>query len=142
MVNGNAGDGRASVLRRLIARFVDYLIAWALALILPPVGIVAGLLYLAVADGVQNGQSLGKMAFGLIVLTQEGKPCDLKGSLYRNLPFIMLFMFAAIPVLGWILFIVVGIPLILIELWLINVDDSGERLGDRIAGTHVIEKTS
>ncbi len=130
---------KASVLKRVMARIVDLLVAWALALFLPPVGIMLGLVYLAVADGLQRGQSLGKMVFGLDVIKKDGLPCDLKASLYRNLPFILFFLFAAIPVLGWILLVIVGLPLLIIEVWLVAVDERGERLGDRIADTHVVD---
>ncbi|UCG37876.1 MAG: RDD family protein [bacterium] len=131
---------KAGVLKRIMARLVDILIAWALVLVIPPVGFLAGFLYLAAADGVQKGQSLGKMVFGLEVLTREGTPCDLKSSLYRNLPFVLALVFAAIPLLGWILLLIAGIPILLIELWLVVVDEKGERLGDRIAGTTVVER--
>ena len=131
---------KASVLKRIMARLVDGLVAWALALIIPPVGILAGLIYLAAADGFQKGQSLGKMVFGLEVLTRDGQPCDLKASLYRNIPFVLALLFAAVPLLGWILLVIAGIPILLIELWLVVVDDFGSRLGDRIAGTVVVER--
>ena len=130
---------KASVLKRVLARLVDGLVAWAFALVLPPVGILVGLMYLAVADGVQRGQSLGKMVFGLEVLISDGSPCDLKASIYRNIPFELALLFAAVPFLGWILLIIVGIPILLIELWLIIADHNGSRLGDRIAGTTVVE---
>lgn len=130
---------KASVGKRILARVVDGLVAWALALVLPPLGIIAGLAYLAVADGIQRGQSLGKMVFGLEVLRADGSPCDLKSSVYRNLPFELALIFAAIPVLGWILLILAGIPILLIELWLVVADHEGSRLGDRIAGTTVVE---
>ena len=130
---------KASVLKRILARIVDGLVAWALALVLPPVGILVGLMYLAVADGVQKGQSLGKMVFGLEVISADGSPCDLKESIYRNLPFELALLFAAVPLLGWILLIIAGIPILLIELWLVVADHNGMRLGDRIAGTTVIE---
>jgi uncharacterized RDD family membrane protein YckC len=130
---------KASVLKRILARLVDGLVAWAFALVLPPLGILIGLLYLAVADGVQKGQSLGKMVFGLEVVMPDGSPCDLKASIYRNIPFVLALLFAAIPLLGWILLILAGIPILLIELWLVIADHNGSRLGDRIAGTTVIE---
>jgi len=130
---------KASVIKRVLARLVDGLVAWAFALVLPPVGILVGLMYLAVADGVQRGQSLGKMVFGLEVVTSDGSPCDLKASFYRNIPFELALLFAAVPFLGWILLIIVGIPILLIELWLIIADHNGSRLGDRIAGTTVVE---
>lgn len=130
---------KASVLKRVLARMVDGLVAWALALVLPPVGILVGIMYLAVADGVQKGQSLGKMVFGLEVVTSEGAPCDLKSSIYRNIPFELALLFLAVPLLGWILLVIAGIPILLIELWLVIADHNGSRLGDRIAGTTVIE---
>jgi len=130
---------KASVLKRVLARMVDGLVAWALALVLPPVGILVGLMYLAVADGVQKGQSLGKMVFGLEVVTSDGAPCDLKSSIYRNIPFELALLFLAVPLLGWILLVIAGIPILLIELWLVIADHNGSRLGDRIAGTTVIE---
>lgn len=130
---------KASVLKRILARLVDGLVAWAFALVLPPIGILVGLLYLAVADGVQKGQSLGKMVFGLEVIQPNGSPCDMKSSVYRNIPFELALLFAAVPLLGWILLIIAGIPILLIELWLVILDHNGLRLGDRIAGTTVIE---
>jgi len=130
---------KASVLKRIFARIVDWLIAWVLALIVPPAGIVLGIIYLAVADGLQKGQSLGKMVFGLDVVKQDGSPCDLRSSILRNIPFVLIYLFYALGFFGWILIVIVGLPLLLIELWLICVDDQGERLGDRIADTHVIE---
>jgi uncharacterized RDD family membrane protein YckC len=131
---------RAGALKRIIARLVDLLVAWALTLVLPPVGVMAGILYLAVADGLQKGQSLGKMVFGLEVMSADGLPCDLKSSIYRNIPFWLLLLFAVVPFIGWILLVVAGIPILLVELWLVLVDDKGERLGDRIAGTTVLER--
>lgn len=130
---------KAGISKRLIAKLVDILVAWALSLFLPPLGIILGLVYLALADSFQKGQSLGKMVFGLEVLDSEGSGCDLKSSVYRNLPFVFTFLCAVIPLLGWILLIIVGLPLIGVEIWLMATDEKGERLGDRIAGTHVVE---
>ena len=138
-IEGSPDMKKASVLKRILARLVDGLVAWAFALVLPPLGILVGLLYLAVADGVQKGQSLGKMVFGLEVVTSDGSPCDLKASIYRNIPFELALLFAAVPLLGWILLIIAGISILLIELWLVIADHNGSRLGDRIAGTTVIE---
>jgi len=131
---------KAGTLKRIVARLVDILVAWALTLVVPPVGVFAGILYLAVADGVQKGQSLGKMVFGLEVQSMEGEPCALKASVYRNLPFSLALLFAVVPFIGWILLVLAGIPILLIELWLVIVDDKGERLGDRISGTSVVER--
>ncbi|TNF48608.1 RDD family protein [bacterium] len=133
------GVPKANILKRIVARTVDCLIAWVLALFLPPIGVILGLVYLAVADGLQKGQSLGKMVFGLDVVKQDGSPCDLRSSMLRNIPFVLVYLFYALGFFGWILLVIVGLPLLLIELWLVYVDDQGERMGDRIADTHVIE---
>lgn len=131
---------RASPLKRTFARLVDLLVAWALTLVVPPVGLLGGILYLALADGFQKGQSLGKMVFGLEVILVNGDPCTLKASIYRNIPFSLALLFAAIPFIGWILLVLAIIPILLVELWLVVVDDKGERLGDRISGTRVLER--
>ena len=131
---------RAGPLKRIVARLVDLLVAWALTLVVPPIGVLGGILYLAVADGVQRGQSLGKMAFGLEVVLGSGDPCTLKASAYRNLPFSLALLFAVIPFIGWILLVLAIVPVLLVELWLVIVDDRGERLGDRISGTFVVER--
>ena len=138
-MEGSPEIQKASVIKRIFARLVDGLVAWALALVLPPIGILVGIMYLAVADGVQKGQSLGKMVFGLEVVLPDGSPCDLKSSIYRNIPFELALLFAAIPLLGWILLVIAGIPILLIELWLVILDHNGLRLGDRIADTTVVE---
>ena len=133
------GFHKASVLKRVMARIVDLLIAWVLALFLPPAGVILGMVYLAVADGLQKGQSLGKMVFGLDVVKPDGSPCDLRSSIFRNIPFVLMYLFFALGFFGWILLVIVGMPILLIELWLIYVDNKGERLGDRIADTRVVE---
>ena len=133
------GFHKSSVLKRVMARIVDLLIAWVLALFLPPAGVILGMVYLAVADGLQKGQSLGKMVFGLDVVKPDGSPCDLRSSMFRNIPFVLMYLFFALGFFGWILLVIVGLPILLIELWLIYVDNKGERLGDRIADTRVVE---
>ena len=133
------GGGKPLIGRRILARVVDLLVAWALALFKPPFGIILGLGYLSVADGVQRGQSLGKMVFGLVVRRGDGGFCDVRSSVSRNLPFILVFLFAALGLPGMILLVLAGLPLLLVELWLIVVDENGERLGDRLAETRVTE---
>jgi uncharacterized RDD family membrane protein YckC len=138
-MEGSPEIRKASVIKRIFARLVDGLVAWAFALVLPPIGILVGLVYLAVADGVQKGQSLGKMVFGLEVVLADGSPCDVRSSIYRNIPFELALLFAAVPLLGWILLVIAGVPILLIELWLVILDHNGLRLGDRIADTTVVE---
>ena len=99
---------KTSVLKRVLARLVDGLVAWAFALVLPPIGILVGIVYLAVADGVQKGQSLGKMVFGLeVVGTKLTNPLNLfatveiHGSSFKWSSLIFsLFFFMQIPPSG------------------------------------------
>lgn len=140
MSPGTESQATGLVARRLAARIIDLMVAYVLSLVLPPLGVLAALIYLAVADGIQKGQSLGKMVLGLEVIDGEGQPCDIKASLYRNIPFVMIFFFPVLHVLGLILLILVGLPLVMVELWLLIVDEAGERLGDRVAGTRVVIK--
>jgi uncharacterized RDD family membrane protein YckC len=75
----------------------------------------------------------------------DGGPMDLVASAKRNWMFALggitsLLLF--IPVLGWLLIIPValaGLALGLLEIFLVITDADGRRLGDKIAGTQVVE---
>jgi uncharacterized RDD family membrane protein YckC len=119
---------RADVRKRLYAAAVDSLVvatsgvfgqilqsSWPLA---------AGALYLLLRDSVQ-GQSLGKLLFGLTVISLEtGRPATLRSSVQRNL-----------------LFLLPGanVAAAFLETMTLVRDVQGQRLGDRLAHTQVIE---
>lgn len=78
--------------------------------------------YLFFKDGLGNGQSFGKRLWGLMVVrVKDNQPCKFSGSVLRSLAFLIPYS-------------------LLFELALICADDRGVRVGDRFAGTQVIEK--
>jgi RDD family len=84
----------------------------------------AVLLYLVCRDSI-SGRSVGKFCFGLLVIDlQTGKPCGPIGSATRN-----------------IVFLLPGANLVALFLEAASVarDPQGQRLGDRLAQTQVVE---
>lgn len=128
-------------LSRLIGKAVDLLIVIALAsLPLSAAGPLAAFLYILISDGLQGGRSLGKRVVGLRVInTTTGKPADFKDSIIRNSPIAIPVLFSMVPLVGWILAIVIGIPILAIELYLMTRLDQQARLGDTMADTKVSE---
>lgn len=88
--------------------------------------IVWGLYYTFAKDGFEAGQSFGKRAFNLMVVNVvTNRPCSLGESFGRNGIQALL---GVIPIVGW-----------LIEPLAVLLDENGRRLGDKAAGTQVIE---
>jgi len=128
------------ILNRNIAKAIDMLIAWSLAMVIPPVGPVAGLLYILIADGFHGGQSPGKRLVKIKVSHKgDSAPIGFKEAILRNIPFAIIYIFFIIPIIGWFLFFVVGIPILLLESYLVLEADKGIRVGDVLAGTVVTE---
>jgi uncharacterized RDD family membrane protein YckC len=119
---------KADVLKRVYAGTIDALLVtttgvlyWKSEFVL---WIVAGAGYLLLRDGMK-GQSLGKFFFGLVVISLEtGRPSTLAGSIRRNL-----------------LLLLPGANIVAVFLESVTVvrDPQGQRLGDRLAQTQVIE---
>ena len=129
---------KTAKLSRLMAKGIDLFIVLILSLFYP-VGLILAIVYLAYSDSLQNGQSVGKRYMGFSVISlEDGTPCRLKQSIIRNLPFLIPLFFAIIPIWGWVISILTGIPLILLELYLLAKLDSGHRLGDVMADTTVM----
>ncbi|MDD0852434.1 RDD family protein [Halobacteriovorax sp. GB3] len=129
---------RAAKLSRLIAKAIDLFIVLVLSLFYP-VGLILAIVYLCVSDSLQNGQSVGKRFMGFSVISlEDGSPCSVKQSIVRNLPIIVPLAFAIIPFWGWVISLVIGIPLLVLEVYLLQKLDSGHRLGDVMADTTVM----
>jgi uncharacterized RDD family membrane protein YckC len=121
-----------------MAKAVDLFIVLILSVFFYPLGLLMSIVYIAIADSLQNGQSVGKKFIGFAVISlEDGKPCSLKQSVVRNLPILIPLFLALIPIWGWILAAVIGIPLIVLEIYLIYKLDAGHRLGDVMADTTV-----
>ena len=118
----------AAVRKRVVAGLIDLALCFALFCI-PLLGLFFGPLYVVCRDGLHldslQGVSIGKSLMGLKVVSYESGD-DLKGttdSLKRN--------------------IILLLPLILpVELFFILTDRDRRRLGDRIAGSWVVEDAS
>jgi uncharacterized RDD family membrane protein YckC len=119
---------KAEARKRLIAAGIDGLIATTLMVTSATTGIAlyfglsAG--YLLLRDAV-GGRSIGKLVLGLIVIDlQSGRPTSWFGSAQRN---IVLLLPGA------------NVAAVFLEGRTILVDPQGQRLGDRLAQTQVVE---
>ena len=142
---------KADPVKRIIAFVIDAVASMIVAFI-PFVGGIIGALYMLLRDALPiealEYKSIGKKLLKLsVVKTEEpASKIDYATSARRNWMFalgpIMLF-FLFIPIIGWIIDILLGIAviiLVIIEIVKLFTDEKGLRLGDKMAGTMVIEK--
>ena len=129
---------RTATLSRVIAKAIDLFIVLIISILLYPFSLLIGLLYISFADSLYGGQSVGKKIIGFSVISlEDGKPCSAKQSVIRNLPIIIPLSFAIIPPWGILFCVLLLIPLMILELYLLFKLDSGHRLGDVMADTTV-----
>jgi uncharacterized RDD family membrane protein YckC len=130
---------RVAKLTRLIAKAIDLFIVLCFSILFYPLGLILGILYISLSDGLNNGQSAGKKFMGFAVKSlEDGSPCSYKQSVIRNLPFVLPLMLAIVPFWGWILGGFLAIALVGLEIYLLYNLDSGRRLGDVMADTSVM----
>ena len=139
MRNYNLPKAVAPKMSRLIAKGIDLFIVLILSFFFYPLGLMFSLGYMAISDALQGGQSVGKKFMGLSVVRPDGEQaCSFRQSTIRNLPFLIPLFFGIIPLWGFLFFILLGAPLVALELYLLLTLDSGRRLGDVMADTFVI----
>lgn len=128
---------KAQVLNRFVAKLIDLLIVAAVTKLVPPVGVLAGLAYILLADGFGGGRSVGKRLIGLQTIVPSTRdPAAFRESIIRNLPCALAQLAFEVPYVGWI-----GWGVILsIEALLIVGNAQGRRLGDELAKTQVLER--
>ena len=127
---------KAQVLNRCIAKLIDVFIVAAADQMIVPVGFLAGLAYILIADGFAGGRSIGKRLIGLqTVLPDRREAAGFRESIIRNLPFAVAQLAFAVPYVGWI----VSVAIMALEGVLIIGNEQGRRLGDEIAGTQVLD---
>ena len=119
---------KVDVRKRLLAAFLDGMPAVAAWWLYRSSGSLLALgvaaVYLLLRDGI-GGQSLGKLAVGLVVVNvRTGRFCSWKDSALRN-------VFVLIP--G------ANVAAVFLESFTLLRDPQGQRLGDRLAQTQVIE---
>lgn len=132
---------------RVFAKFVDLFLVMLVAAALPyPIGPLLGFIYSLFADGMPfkkfKGQSLGKKIFKIrVVKTNREKTPSWMSSLQRNAPVGVATFFALIPIWGWAILLLIGIPMMVVEVYLLVRAPRGQRLGDVMADTEVIHET-
>ncbi|MFC1683651.1 RDD family protein [Candidatus Zixiibacteriota bacterium] len=134
---------RADVGKRIAAALVDGLMTYLICFI-PYLGGLIGAAYMAFRDalplGGEAGQSLGKKLLGLrAVRVPEGTSCDYVTSALRNLPFIIPALMMMRPGMGWVVGSLFWGIVFVVETLLVIADEHGQRIGDRIAKTAVVE---
>ncbi len=127
------------VLNRLVGKSIDLVLMIALASIpLYPANALAAFLYVLICDGFKGGRSLGKRVTGLrVVNTTTGKPASFQDSIVRNCTIAIPVLFFMVPIVGWGLWFLFGIPLLAFEIYLMTRLDQHARLGDTMADTQV-----
>lgn len=127
---------KASLLIRVFAKFLDFILIAAMAEVVPKAGFYAGLSYLLISDGLFKGQSIGKRLMNLRAVSAEtGVPCSMKESMLRNAPLAAGLLLYKLPLVGWIFIMLVSVLEFLVMLG----SKEGMRFGDELAKTVVIE---
>jgi len=127
------------VLNRLVGKSIDLVLMIALAsLPIYPANALAAFLYVLICDGFKGGRSLGKRVVGLrVVNTTTGKAASFQDSIVRNCTVAIPVLFFMVPLVGWALWFLFGIPLLAFEIYLMTRLDQHARLGDTMADTQV-----
>jgi uncharacterized RDD family membrane protein YckC len=129
---------KADLTLRALARLTDFTIAFALAQI-HQLGPILAAMYLLVADGLFQGQSVGKKVFGVrAVVVPRRAAASYYESMLRNASFALVAVFWSVPVLWPVLF-VAGVPIVAFEGYMIFTDRLGIRIGDIFADTQVVD---
>ncbi|MFP2908867.1 RDD family protein [Pyxidicoccus sp. 3LFB2] len=132
---------KASLFLRVGARLVDVAVAWGLYVVCGAAGAVVALLFLLLADGMIQGQSVGKRIFGVKVMHLPTRSAARhRDSTLRNAPLALIVLLGMMPApLGAVaavagLFVIGGV-----EAWRVVRDPLGWRLGDTWAQTQVVD---
>ncbi len=130
---------RAGFGRRMLAAAADAVISLVLAL-LPLVGGAAAAAYMLLRDALAGGRSPGKRLANLsVVRVPAFERATLIDSIRRNAIFVAPDMLVLVPIVGAALAAPVSIAVFILEIVFMVTDPDGLRLGDRFAGTMVVE---
>jgi uncharacterized RDD family membrane protein YckC len=125
---------------RFLARLLDFIVATVVTLVAHTPGPIIALAYLLLADGILQGQSPGKKVFGIrVVHVPTRTPAGYRESALRNAPIAVVWIFFVIPLLGWFLFLTLGLAIIAFEAYMVRSDALGIRIGDVFADTQVVD---
>ncbi len=88
-----------------------------------------------------RGQTLGKMALGLKVVTEQGTPPEMKDAIMRILPYFVVGLLSAIIPLFIFLAYLIFLGLIVAGLVFLFTDDRQQTVWDKLAKTMVVSAT-
>jgi uncharacterized RDD family membrane protein YckC len=132
---------KADLTKRFIAALIDNVLASLVSFI--PFGGIIGAAYILLKDGLEfefmDKRSIGKKLMKLRPIRLDGGSVDITTSIARNWPLAIGSVLSIIPVLGALIAIPIVIVISIVEFVLVLTDPEGRRLGDRLAGTKVIE---
>ena len=139
---------KADLAKRIIAGVIDVAITAVVGFV-PWLGGLLATGYWLVRDGLElefmDHRSVGKKVMKLRPLTAAGQPTEMGDSIKRNWPLAFGGVAQAllfIPIIGWILLVPVALIALVvgvIEVVLVVTDGEGRRMGDKFAGTQVVE---
>jgi uncharacterized RDD family membrane protein YckC len=135
---------KADVTLRLLARLCDLGLAVGIGGAANALGPILAAAYLLAADGLIHGQSIGKRIFGVRAMVRpptpgsRGQPAGYRESFLRNAPIALVALFLGIPQM-WIVFFLVGVPILGYEAFRVWKDERGIRMGDLFADTQVVD---
>ncbi len=130
---------RARYLARLAGKAADIIIAMCLWRVPGAAGALAALFYILMCDAFPGGRSAGKWLTGLKVVRLDGEGMDVQSSLLRNLTVALPFLLYLVPFVGPVLAFTIGTAVLVIETYLGFYDADGQRAGDTLAETLVVE---
>lgn len=132
---------RCNLFLRFGARVMDVALAWAIWFTGQRFGAVLAILYVLLADGILQGQSLGKRLFGVKVMHLPTQSAGRKrDSTLRNAPFALVMLLGMLPDrMGPIVFFASALAIGGVETWKTLRDPLGMRLGDIWAQTQVVD---
>lgn len=139
---------KAELGKRLLAALIDGALCAVVSLV-PVLGWLVGAVYVVVRDGLDvefmKRRSIGKQVMKVRAVRLDGQPMDIATSAKRNFPFVLGLIglpLMVIPILGWAvagLLGVVQLVISIIEIVMVLTDPEGRRMGDKFAGTKVID---
>lgn len=136
---------KVHVLHRVVAKLIDLTLVMTLAALLPyPLGPFLGFVYSLLGEVVPHpqwrGQSVGKKLLHLKVRCADpSQKFTWRESLLRNAPVGFVTFFALIPIWGWLIVIFLGFPLMALEVYLMTRSENGQRWGDVMGRTEVVQ---
>lgn len=156
---------KADLVKRFLAVLIDGLIAGAIGFVfgllgtfMSGIGTLIGAGYMLTRDGLEtpytDGRSFGKKVIGLRAIRLDGGAVDIETSIKRNWPLAigsiisgigtLLLPLGILAILG--ILVLLGGALVgllgLVEGILVVTDSEGRRIGDKMAGTQVIEEAA